>query len=74
MFVKLAEIEKRYDAIDSRLGVSEVVNDVPLYTQLLKEYRSLTPLVEKYREYRRADDACGEAKDLLECESDPELR
>jgi len=74
MFDKLAEIEKRYEEIDSRLGVSEVVNDVPLYTQLLKEYRSLTPLVEKYREYRRAEDACGEAKELLECETDPELR
>ncbi len=74
MFDKLAEIEKRYEEIDSRLGVPEVVNDVPLYTQLLKEYRSLTPLVEKYREYRRAEDACGEAKELLECETDPELR
>jgi peptide chain release factor 1 len=74
MFNKLAEIEKRYDEIDSRLGVPEVVNDVPLYTQLLKEYRSLTPLVETYRKYLRAQEACEEAKGLLAEESDPELR
>jgi peptide chain release factor 1 len=74
MFNKLAEIEKRYDEIDSRLGVPEVVNDVPLYTQLLKEYRSLTPLVETYRKYLRAQEACEEAKGLLAEESDPENR
>ncbi|HNW05303.1 MAG TPA: peptide chain release factor 1 [Oscillospiraceae bacterium] len=74
MFDKLAEIERRYDEIDSRLGVPEVVNDVPLYTQLLKEYRSLSPLVEKYREYLRARESCEEAKGLLADETDPELR
>ncbi len=74
MFNKLAEIEERYEEIGSRLGVPEVVNDVPLYTQLLKEYRNLTPLVETYRVYLRAQEACGEAKGLLSEESDSELR
>jgi len=74
MFNKLAEIEKRYDEIAVRLGAPEVVNDIPLYTQLLKEYRSLTPLVETYRAYLQAQEACEEAKGLLAEESDPELR
>ena len=74
MFDKLAEIERRYDEIGDRLGVPEVIGDIPLYTQLLKEYRSLSPLAEKYRAYLRAQAACEEAKGLLADETDPELR
>ena len=66
MFDKLSSAEERYEEISARLYEPEVVNDQNLYRELMKEYKNLTPVVEKYREYKKAKESLEEAKTMLD--------
>ncbi|MBO5725847.1 MAG: peptide chain release factor 1 [Clostridia bacterium] len=44
----------------------EVVSDNDTFKKLMKEHKQLTPIVEKFREYRAAKEAEAEAKELLD--------
>lgn len=66
MFEKLNLTAQRYDEINLKLSDPSVINNTSLYTQLMKEYKSLTPIVEKYNEYLRSKSNFEEAKELLD--------
>lgn len=66
MFDKLGEVEKRYEEISRRLCDPDVVADVDKYRELMKETKTLTPIVEKYREYKKASEQNDEARSLLD--------
>ena len=74
MLSKLADTEKRYSAIEEELSKPETVADVEKYTKLIKEYKSLSPVVEKYREYENTRRGAEDAKELMASETDPEMR
>ena len=75
MFEKLGATEQRYEEIKEKLYDPEVVSDQEQYTKLMKEYKQLTPLIEKYREYSAARAAEAEARSLLDAPgTDRELR
>ncbi len=74
MLDKLLAAEERYTFIERSLSDPDVISDIEKYTVLMKEYKSLSPIVEKYREYTSAKTAVEEAKALLVAESDPDLR
>ncbi len=65
MLDKLKVAEERYEEINGKLMDPETVNDQKAYKTLMKEYKTLTPLVEKYREYKKASDDFDEAKEML---------
>ncbi|MCI8496720.1 MAG: peptide chain release factor 1, partial [Clostridiales bacterium] len=65
MFDKLGEVEKRYETISERLYDPDVVSNQEEYTALMKEHKSLTHVVEKYREYKAAKTAADEARAML---------
>lgn len=64
MFEKLRAIEDKFNEINERLMQPEVVNDSKQYTELMKEYKNLEPIVEKLREYQKAKEAFDEAVEL----------
>lgn len=66
MFEKLAVMEEKYEEISSKLMNPDIISDNKLYSQLMKEYKNMTPVIEKYREYNKAHEAFEEAKELLE--------
>ncbi|MGN0607050.1 MAG: peptide chain release factor 1 [Oscillospiraceae bacterium] len=66
MFEKLKFTEQRYEEINEKLSDVNVVNDNKLYTQLMREHKTLTPIVEKFREYKKAEENFNEAKELLD--------
>ena len=66
MFEKLAVMENKYEEISSRLSDPETVSDNKLYAQLMREYKNMTPIIEKYREYKTAENNFTEAKELLD--------
>ena len=66
MLDKLKMAEERYDEINEKLMEPDVVNDQAAYKSLMKEYKTLTPLVEKYREYKKAVSDFEEAKEMLD--------
>ena len=61
---KLIPAENRYREIEQLMTLPEVTSDGKRYTALVKEYNSLTPIVEKYREYKDAQRALEEATEL----------
>lgn len=66
MFEKLAVMEQKFEEINEKLSNPDIVNDNKLYTQLMREYKNMTPIIEKYREYKTAEESFNEAKDLLD--------
>lgn len=66
MFEKLKQTEKRFENIAERLTRPEITADNEQYARLMKEYKSLSPVVEKYREYLKAVQDGREAEELLE--------
>ena len=54
MFEKLSAVEDRYAEIGEKLTDPSVISDNALYRTLMKEYKTLTPLVETYRDYQKA--------------------
>ena len=74
MFEKLIPIAAKYEDIEFRLSLPETAANPSVYTALIKEYHSLTPLVEAYRLFRGLEDARAEALELAELGNDPELK
>ena len=66
MFDKLKFTSQRFDEINQKLSDPTVISNTELYTSLMKEYKTLTPVVEKYHEYLNAKKNFEEAKELLE--------
>ena len=66
MFDKLKAVESRFEEINARLLEPDVVSDNAVYRSLMKEYRNLEPIVEKFREYQRLETSFQEACELLE--------
>ena len=63
---QLAGVELRYEEMTHLLSQPEVAGDNQRYTALMKEYTALTPLVDCWRAYRKAEDSCQEARELLD--------
>ena len=75
MIEKIMLIEDKFNEIAERLTHSEIINDTQQYTSLMKEYSSLEPIVEKFREYKKADADLKEAEELLSSgDNDAELK
>ncbi len=66
MFDKLLGIEARFENVNEQLCDPATVSDQQLYTKLMKELKQLTPVVEKFREYKGIKDTFEESKMLLE--------
>ena len=66
MFEKLKALEDKFNEINEKLMQPETVNNTSLYTSLMKEYKTLTPIVEKFGEYKKAKAANDEALELLD--------
>ncbi len=74
MLDKLRQMEENYRAIQEKLMDPDVVGDNQQYAQLMREYKHMQPIIEKYHEYLRAQRNFTEAKELLDGETDPELQ
>ena len=71
---KLGEAERKYTEIAASLGLPDVISDVENYARLRREYKLLTPVVAKYREYIATERELEGAAELARTETDPELR
>ena len=74
MTERLKSLETKYEEISDKLARPEVVADMELYKKLMKEYKELAPIVEKYREYERARKSESEALEMLAENPDEDMR
>ena len=66
MLEKLQDVRRRYEEVNLRLQDAAVLTNNALYRDLMREYKSLTPLMEALEQYEKALAAGEEAKALLE--------
>ncbi len=74
MFEKLAFIEERYEQLSKQISDPDVIADQEKWRKLMKEHSDITPIVEKYREYKKCKDDIEGAQEILKEETDPELK
>ena len=74
MFDKLEDLRIRLDEILNELQEPDVANDQNRFRKLMKEQNDLTPIVEAYNEYKECKQAIEDSLEMLEEESDEEMR
>ncbi len=74
MFQKLKDAEEKFNAMEAQLSHPDVFADMEIYAKLIKEYRTLEPIILKYRDYRQTKLLIDEALELLDNSRDVELR
>lgn len=75
MFDKLDSTVEKYDRLEYELANNTaLITDAQAYAKAIKEYRSLTPIVEKYREYRRCEQDIEDALFIISDADDEEMR
>jgi len=73
MYNKLESLEKRYLELSNNLSDSKIILDQDVYPKLMKEFSSLEPIIEKYREFKKVSKNISDAREMLESNSDREF-
>ena len=71
MFQKLEAVESRYEDLTKKISDPEIINRQSEWREYMKEHAEIEPVVQKYREYKKAIQEMEEAKEMME---DPELK
>lgn len=74
MFDRLAEIENKYEDLAEQINDPDIIADQTQWRKLMKEYSDMTPVMEKYREYKGAKAAIEESLLMLEEKLDDDFR
>ncbi len=74
MLEKLKEAEEKYLHLEASMSDPTVASDPARCAQIAKEYKLLSPIIEKYRALQRSERDVLDTLSLLEETSDPELR
>lgn len=69
MLEKLSFIEDRYDELSKKIADPDVISDQAVFAKLCKEQSDISPIVEKYREFKALNETIQENEELI---SDPE--
>ena len=56
MFEKLSLMEQKYEEISRKLSEPDIISDNKLYTQLMREFKNMSPIIEKFRDYKQAQE------------------
>lgn len=74
MFDKLEDLLVRYEELMSELAEPGVADDAARFKRLMKEQSDLSPIVEAYSEYKKSKQDIEDSLEMLEAESDDEMR
>lgn len=65
MFDKLSFIEERFAELEKNIADPEIISNQELWRKLCKEHSDISPIVEKYKEYKLLNENIAEAKEML---------
>lgn len=75
MLEKLSFIEDRYDELSKKIADPDVISDQVVFAKLCKEQSDISPIVEKYREFKALNETIQENEELIsDSEMDKELK
>lgn len=69
MFEKLSFIESQYEELAKKISDPEIIADQETWRKLCKEHSDMTPIVEKYKEYKANKETIEDARVMMD---DPE--
>lgn len=73
MFDKLEALEEKYLSLEKKISDPEVIADMDSWRKYCKESSDLTPIIEKYREYKKAKQTIADDKEMLSEGQDKEM-
>jgi len=73
MFERLEQTELKYEELTRLLASPEIIGDSSRYQKTAKAHSEITPIVEKYREYKDLKKGIAESRALLADEKDAEM-
>lgn len=73
MFDKLDFILEKYEELAMKVSDPDVINDQPSWQKYIKEMGEMGPIVNKYKEYKKAKEGIADAREMLEA-GDEELK
>ncbi len=71
---KMADLQRRHEEVGALLGKAEVINKRGEFMRLSREHAELDPLVHAWSAYTKLVSDLAAAKQMVDAESDPELR
>ena len=74
MFDRLEDMLAKYEELMAELNDPQLALDQARYKMVMKEQANLSPIVEAYRAYKKAQETIEESEEMLGCESDEEMR
>ena len=74
MFDKLEDLLIRYEEIMGELSSPGIADNQARFRKLMKEQSDLTPLVEAYTQYKKANQDIADSLEMLDEENDEEMR
>ena len=74
MLDRLAEIETKYEDLAEQINDPDVIANQTEWRKRMKEYSDITPIVEKYREYKQAKEGIAESLAMLEEKQEEDFR
>lgn len=74
MFDKLEDLLIRFNEILAEVNNPDTINDQTRWRKLMKEQSELTPIVDKYKEYKATKENIQDSLQMLEEDDDEELR
>jgi peptide chain release factor 1 len=74
MFEKLDFTTEKYKELAVKVADPDIISNQAVWQKYMKEMGELEPIVETYKEYKSVEKNYSDAKDLLENESDEEVR
>ncbi len=74
MISKLKSAEQKFIDIENSLALPDAYSNIDNYTKLMKEYKLLSPIIEKYRQYLSAAAEFESIKEMLNSSLDTEMR
>ncbi len=74
MFDKLDFILNKYEELSEKVSNPDIISNQPVWQKHIKEMGEMEPIVNEYKGYKKAKEDLAEAKEILEMESDEEMR
>lgn len=74
LLIKLEAIHFRFIEVGKMITDPEIISDMERYVKLNKEYRDLEEVDAAYKSYKNVLDNLKSSKEMLEVETDPEMR
>ena len=74
MLERLAEIEIKYTDLSEQVNDPDIIANQSEWRRLMKEYSDLTPIIEKYRQYKKIEQEIADNLELLNEKLDEDMK